>query len=549
MATGTERAWAALATLALLGAGCTSGCEGEVEVPVDAIKGPLVEAREVRFVMPASRDYGIDRSLTPFDRRIKEALPPSSRLQVDPCLALAATEFVRHVAPGDDGELTLPKELQPAALHRAGCTDGWAASHLFFSSQDDEGDFMAHLAEVLAQKTGQATHVGVGRARSGSPYRWGYAIFLAERGAIFKPIARGLSPGARLKIEGRLIDGLKEPRVLLLEPGGEVVELDIEEAEGGFAASAQVGRVIGEHWVELLATGPLGPQVMALFPVYVGVDPPDSVRLEPPPDESMVKTERDAEALMHTLLNADRRRFGLQPLAWSAPLADIARGHSRDMSQNKFFAHISPRRGALEDRFAAARFPARSMGENISRNTSVYDAEQGLMLSLGHRENILAAHYTHVGVGVVFEVDEYGRRNMILTQNFAAPQRKVSGRQFQNQLLKTMKRKREAMNLPDLRLDDDLQQIAALHSRLVDPSQGGQPTSKISEMIKLSLKERRYDYRSFYLQTHTVLDPDDVKLPEVISKSRVTRVGIGAFPMEQPSGSTLWKTLIILTEH
>ncbi len=508
-------------------------------------------ARDVRLVMPGATYYARPGAATPFDQRVMAFVGRSSapNLRLDPCLSLAASEFGRHIAPRADGSLHLPKELQAAVLHHAGCTDGWVASYVFFSSVEDGDDFFEHLGQTLG-KAGEANWLGVGRAKAKAPYRWAYSIFLAERHASFEPMPRALSPGQTLTVAGKLLGGLKEPRVLLLEPGGDVINLDVRQGPGArFSASSSVGRVVGEHWVELLATGPMGPRVVALFPVYVGQPAPTTVHLPAPPDESMVVTESDAEQLMFKLLNEDRRRFGLAPLVWDEDVAKIARGHSADMKEHQFFAHVSPQRGTLENRFGKAGYAARAMAENISRNNSVYDAEEGLMLSLGHRENILNTQFTHVGVGVVFGEDEYGRRVMFLTQNFATPQRKWTGDRFRARIIKSIQAGRKRKVLADIRQDDTLQTIAARYARLSDPGSGGQSADKLSELIRVALSEKGFSYRAFYIQSHTVLDPADVQVPEAALRAHVSRVGVGVYPSKQPSGSVLWKTLILLTEH
>src|SRR5690606_17679241 len=143
------------------------------------------------------------------------------------------------------------------------------------------------------------------------------------------------------------------------------------------------------------------------------------------------------------LLNQDRERLGLRALRWNDAIASIARAHSHDMRDNRFFAHVSPYRGDLSQRFETGRFAARTRGENISRNDSVYDAQAGLMQSLGHRENILNPNYTDVGVGVVFGTDAYGNRTMFFTQNFAAPQRALSVEEAREEIFGRLLDRRE----------------------------------------------------------------------------------------------------------
>jgi uncharacterized protein YkwD len=48
------------------------------------------------------------------------------------------------------------------------------------------------------------------------------------------------------------------------------------------------------------------------------------------------------EAGVHDLMNLERRKFGLQPLAFSAVLMSAARGHAEDMRKRNYFASLSP---------------------------------------------------------------------------------------------------------------------------------------------------------------------------------------------------------------
>lgn len=116
------------------------------------------------------------------------------------------------------------------------------------------------------------------------------------------------------------------------------------------------------------------------------------------------------ERQIFDLANAIRRREGLGVLRWHEAAAGVARGHSQDMLENNFFAHVSPTKGTLADRFKRAGIMYRAAGENLAYG---YDdapsAHEGWMNSTGHRANILEEDWTHLGVGVA---------GQYFTQNF-----------------------------------------------------------------------------------------------------------------------------------
>lgn len=539
----------------LASAGCWCAGEEASEAPdsgVGGAPGVAEPLREVTLSGPLATHYASAEALSPLDGRVAAAMDrlSSRSLRYDPCLARAAEAYGRYVKPrGAPNEARLPRELQEIVLHSMGCTDGWVSTHLFFTSSSGEEEFFQHLERSFSGiDTASTTHVGAARVPAAAPYRYVYVLFLAERHVELAPIPRAAAPHLPIPIRGRLAPGLSSPDVLILEPGGEVEPVDVvEEADGAFEATLRFESP-GEQWVEILATSELGPRVLALFPIYVGQEPPRRFTLEPAPDESSVQGPEDAERLMFRLLNQDRARFGLPALRWNDAIAAIARRHSREMLDNNYFAHVSPWQGDLAQRFEKGSFPARTLGENISRNGSVYDAEAGLMLSLGHRENILSPSFTDVGVGVAMGVDAYGNRVMVFTQNFATPQRQLSGAQARDEILAQLQEGRQRRRMAPLRLDNDLQAVAARFARFGDSQDGGYPAAELTQRIKQALLDQGYAYRAFYVQTHTVLDPADIGLPTALTEAGVSRVGVGLFPDRGRSGAVRWKTLIILAE-
>jgi uncharacterized protein YkwD len=117
----------------------------------------------------------------------------------------------------------------------------------------------------------------------------------------------------------------------------------------------------------------------------------------------------DVEAAVVEMTNDIRRRNGLPVLLQDGICRDAARGHSADMLNRNYFSHTDPEGCALKERLPA-NLATRQWGENIWTGSG-YDPRQvhhlaqmimvGWMNSPGHRENILAPGYTHLGVGVM----------------------------------------------------------------------------------------------------------------------------------------------------
>lgn len=116
------------------------------------------------------------------------------------------------------------------------------------------------------------------------------------------------------------------------------------------------------------------------------------------------KTLRNGfEVQLFDLTNASRVRNGLAALQWDDPSADTARKHSVDMAENNYFSHDNLEGKTPFDRMKDNGIKFRSAGENLAYGqTSSIFAHEGLMNSIGHRENILQDIYSHLGTGVAF---------------------------------------------------------------------------------------------------------------------------------------------------
>ena len=101
------------------------------------------------------------------------------------------------------------------------------------------------------------------------------------------------------------------------------------------------------------------------------------------------------------LVNVERQKAGLDPLAWDDGAAEVAYAHSVDMDVRDFFAHTNPDGLEPWDRLSAAGVAWSTAGENIARGYDTpEDVVAGWMSSPGHRDNILRASFRRLGVGV-----------------------------------------------------------------------------------------------------------------------------------------------------
>ncbi len=148
------------------------------------------------------------------------------------------------------------------------------------------------------------------------------------------------------------------------------------------------------------------------------------------------------ERRIHVLINIERRRAGLRPLALNRKLSAIARRHSRDMADRDYFSHMTPGGRSPLDRYRESGFACRVReggriylgAENIFQNDLYSSIEyidgrayynwnsmeeiarstvEGWMESPGHRRNILTRAFRSEGIGVAIR-----NGKVYITQDF-----------------------------------------------------------------------------------------------------------------------------------
>jgi uncharacterized protein YkwD len=110
------------------------------------------------------------------------------------------------------------------------------------------------------------------------------------------------------------------------------------------------------------------------------------------------------------LLNQKRTEIGLLPLAWNDDLAKVARLHSTNMANYKFFSHKGLDGLQIDGRADSFGFKKwRAIGENIAYNRGfdnpVEFTVERWMLSDSHRKNLLDKRWTESAVGIAVAND------------------------------------------------------------------------------------------------------------------------------------------------
>ncbi|HQU83026.1 MAG TPA: CAP domain-containing protein [Pyrinomonadaceae bacterium] len=110
------------------------------------------------------------------------------------------------------------------------------------------------------------------------------------------------------------------------------------------------------------------------------------------------------------LINQIRAEKGLTLLKWSDDVAKIARMHSQNMANYKFFSHSGLDGKMVNDRADSLGISRwRAIGENIAFNRG-YDkpaefAVEGWMHSSSHQQNLLDSRWVESAIGVAIAND------------------------------------------------------------------------------------------------------------------------------------------------
>jgi uncharacterized protein YkwD len=128
--------------------------------------------------------------------------------------------------------------------------------------------------------------------------------------------------------------------------------------------------------------------------------------------------------LEHDLLmltNQERGHGGLQALAVDDALMQVAREHAAGMARQGFISHELPD-GNLQTRLISIGYRYAAARENVATAGSVAYAQNALMHSPAHKDNILAADVDRIGIGIVHGPPPFESR-LYITEIFATPDR------------------------------------------------------------------------------------------------------------------------------
>ncbi len=126
-------------------------------------------------------------------------------------------------------------------------------------------------------------------------------------------------------------------------------------------------------------------------------------------------------AVLVDLANGDRVENNLQTLTMNPVLVAAAQAKADDMAAKSYFAHTSPEGRDSWYWFQEAGYEFSYAGENLAVDFSdSVDVERAWMRSPSHRDNVLGAHFTEIGIATAQGMYQ-GRLTTFVVQMFGTP--------------------------------------------------------------------------------------------------------------------------------
>lgn len=495
-----------------------------------------------RFVAQGTRIARYDTApvpwnATPVDAAIVEALLPLAAppLEPDGALARLASSLLEQV--GDDG--TPPRgEVVEFLARWHGLVEPQPA--MFVAQAGTPEELARAIAEMVGDGVGRVPYNRMGVASREVPGGHRAVALVSMRWVEVDPVPARLEVGDSFTLRGRLSGPFRSPRVVVTDPTDRTRELP---AEGSTSFTAELPtEAAGMLGVEVLAESDRGVMVLANFPLWVGQDPPRSVVLAPDGGGGGGASAVGDE--LFRLANQARHARGLPPLERTAELDRVAVAHSAHMHEEGYVGHTSPSTGTPSDRLRRAGVRSALVLENIGRGYSAREIHEGLMLSPGHRGNLLHTGATHVGIGVVEEAE--GERHAFLaTEVFIQIPRRVDPGTSARELVRKVNQRRQARGAEPVAFDEGLSRMAQQTvNRFL---QQGLPQADAVGALNRELEPYGLAYRRVAVLFAATTSIDETAAMEPLLDPSVRVLGVGVAQGDHPEiGHTALVTIVVM---
>ena len=454
------RPWSVLLPL-LVCLGC-GGLRGSLFVPLPA------EASGYSTAAGADGVVGGEAAKDAADLLVAYLGERGDHAEPDGALSAAAAWILQGAYAGENRLDSRAVEATAQRYGFAGLVLGAVVSSL------NNQDSVVTIEQIVAQlpSNQRVTRYGV----RGAPGR-NVAIVIGTVEVELAEFPRSVEPGGVVGLSGAVSARYERASVFVRDPSGEVRELPQQgrEVQATLRLAAR-----GVHQIEVMGYGTSGPVVLMNVPISVGRTELGDRSARATAEDPNLTSER-AEASLLTLLNASRREHGLGVLVADDELRAIALGHSQDMDRHRFFGHVSPTTGTLDDRVRRAEAHLSKAAECVGMESTPEGAHVGLMQSPAHRVAMLDADFTHVGIGVAFRHTETGKRALIATLVLGRRPPPQAARKTATEVLEAIQGFRKTRRVGAVRDDPVLTLAAAAAIRSLKESPVDDPKRALAE--------------------------------------------------------------------
>jgi len=243
-----------------------------------------------------------------------------------------------------------------------------------------------------------------------------------------------------------------------------------------------------------------------------------------------------AEDHLWSLLQRTRESRGLLPLRRVAALVRAARRHAGDLGRGEEFGHETSSGNAMRRIAEQGVTPLRAI-ENVAVAANVAEAHAALMASPSHRANILDSEVSAGGVGVVLKRDSRGRWSAVVSELFAEVLADGPGDQWSAAILNRINDRRVASEIGKLNRRDKLDALALATSKQVI----GAGVASLSAPERREIAEKaRFHYlnvRRVGVDLLVTANPSGVDTIKHAIQSSFKEVGVGIVRLSEPMGS------------
>ncbi len=416
---------------------------------------------------------------------------------------------------------TVSYQLVEFALHRHGIVEPSPHLVVMRASEADQDAILreleVRLSTILAESNFARVGVGVAPQDNGDSV---IVLALQSSSITTQPIPRSLQRGSQIALKGQVAAPFRDPHVYVTRESGDVETLPLQiGAEGAFTAQISCKNRSGKQQIEITASDHTGSTVLANFPLWCGVTPPEAITVEVGGDDSsQYANATAAEAVMVEMINRDRKAHGLAPVAAESRLGAVSRAHSKDMYESGFVGHVSPNTGNASDRVLAGGIRTAVVLENVARAYGLREAQDGLMNSPGHRANILSKSATHVGVGIVLGKLVADRREMFVSQVFIAIPADIDHEKVVAEVARKLRAHRP------LQSDQVLAEVAQNFATALAT---GSSTTDAAARATAELHTKKLSYRGVTTLATTVADLASFEAGDALADKTISHFGIG----------------------